>query len=326
MRPVIIFDIDGTLSNPSHRLHHVTGPGPKDWTAFFATMADDAAAEPIIELCHSLGAAGHLRVICTGRPEKYRDVTEKWLYDNGVHGFDALYRRPDNDTRPDHVVKREVLGLIRKDGYEPWLVIDDRQSVVDMWRDEGLTCLQCAPSVEAPVSPALLTLMVGPSGAGKTSWIYGPSYRDVVGIGGDAWRGLRPSQVVSSDQIRADLCGDFKDQSKNNEVFEALHAIVKTRLQHGLPTVVDATNIRRKDRLAIVDLQVVGGPVLYIVLNRPMEEKRRDGGWRNSLPIDLLAKHEATFASQLKDILAGDNRPNVEVVDLRVGAEKGGNA
>ena len=91
MRPVIIFDIDGTLSNPSHRLHHVTGPGPKDWTAFFATMADDAAAEPIIELCHSLGAAGHLRVICTGRPEKYRDVTEKWLYDNGVHGFDALY-------------------------------------------------------------------------------------------------------------------------------------------------------------------------------------------------------------------------------------------
>ena len=57
-----------------------------------------------------------------------------------------------------------------------------------------------------------------------------------------------------------------------------------------------------------------------------MEEKRRDGGWRNSLPIDLLAKHEATFASQLKDILAGDNRPNVEVVDLRVGAEKGGNA
>ena len=309
MRPVIIFDIDGTLSNPSHRLHHVTGPGPKDWTAFFATMADDAAAEPIIELCHSLGAAGHLRVICTGRPEKYRDVTEKWLYDNGVHGFDALYMRPDNDTRPDHVVKREILGLIRRDDYEPWLVIDDRQSVVDMWRDEGLTCLQCAPSVEAPVSPALLTLMVGPSGAGKTSWL-----KTFV---------MFPDQVVSSDRIRADLCGDFKDQSKNNEVFETLHALVKTRLQHGLPTVVDATNIRRKDRLAIVDLQVAGGPVRYLVLNRPMEEKRRDGGWRNEVPgFDLLAKHEQTFQSQLKGILVGDNRPNVEVVDLRIGAER----
>ena len=50
MRPVVIFDIDGTLSNPAHRLHHVTGLGPKDWTAFFATMADDAAAEPIKDI------------------------------------------------------------------------------------------------------------------------------------------------------------------------------------------------------------------------------------------------------------------------------------
>jgi predicted kinase len=308
MRRVVIFDIDGTLANCSHRIHHVKGPGPKDWDAFFAKMGDDVPVPDVVDVYHALGDAGYSRVICTGRPEKYRRLTETWLRDAWVCDYEALYMRPNDDTRPDHVVKREILSLIRKDGYEPWLVIDDRQSVVDMWRDEGLTCLQCAPSVEGPEKPALLTIMVGPSGAGKSKWLTKPIAHSF---------GVHPSHVVASDQLRADLCGDFLDQSKNNEVFEALHAIVKTRLQHGLATVVDATNIRRKDRLAIVDLQVPGGPVRYVVLNRPMEEKRRDGGWRNTLPIDLLAKHEQTFQSQLKDILAGDSRPNVEVVDLR---------
>src|SRR6185312_8111465 len=139
------------------------------------------------------------------------------------------------------------------------------------WRDEGLTCLQCAPSVKVPEKAGLLTVMVGPSGAGKTQWLSDCCMGNEYGI--------EHLHIVSSDQIRSDLCGDFRDQAKNNEVFEALHAVVKTRLQHGLPTVVDATNLRRKDRLAVVDLQVSGGPVRYIVLNRPMEEKRRDGGW-----------------------------------------------
>lgn len=59
------------------------------------------------------------------------------------------------------------------------------------------------------------------------------------------------------------------------------------------------------------------GPVRYMVINRPMEEKRRDAEWRAKLPFDLLEKHEQTFRSQLADILAGDNLPNVTVVDLR---------
>ena len=34
---------------------------------------------------------------------------------------------------------------IRKDGYEPFLVFDDRQRVVDMWRRNGIQCCQVAP-------------------------------------------------------------------------------------------------------------------------------------------------------------------------------------
>ena len=299
----IICDIDGTLADCRHRLRHVLPGGKRDWESFFAGMADDNVVYPVRAAVQSL-ARDYKIVLCSGRPEKYRGVTVKWL-DEWCVPFDSLYMRPDNDTRPDHVVKAQLLSGLRKDGFDPFLVIDDRQSVVDMWRDHGLLCMQVAPVDTSAPGTARLTLMVGPSGSGKSSWLESA----------DAWHyGIDFSHVVSSDQIRADLCGDFRDQSKNQEVFAALHAVVKARLKAGLPTVVDATNIRRKDRVSLATLLNVA--VTYIVINRPIEEKRRDGGWRLEVP-ELLERHEATFQANLKDILRGDNLMNVAVVDLR---------
>lgn len=303
----VIFDIDGTLADASHRLHHVTGD-KRDWPAFFAAMGDDPCHEPINDLARAMRHDGNQLVLCSGRPEDYRAVTEAWLLRYEVP-WDDLYMRASGDTRPDHVVKAEMLRAMRKDGYEPWLVVDDRPSVVAMWREQGLTCLQCRDWNEAPkVAPGLLTLMVGPSGAGKTTWLYRPENQRAYCF--------RAEHVVSSDQIRADLCGDFRDQTRNAEVFAALHAVVKARVRVGLPTVVDATNLHRKDRLAVLALSP-GGPVRYLVMDRPMEEKRATAGWRAELPIDLLAKHDQTFRSQLDDILRGDGLPNVTVIDLR---------
>lgn len=311
----VVFDLDGTLCDCTHRLHHVTG-SRRDWPAFFAGIPDDGCYEDVKDLMIQLMSENCI-ILCSGRPEDYREQTVAWLTAHEIFEEDyTLYMRPDGDHRPDHEVKLQLLRAMREDGYEPWLVVDDRPTVVAMWRREGLTCLQVRDWGDRHdpdrVEPGLLTLMVGPSGAGKSSFLRGEWERD--GITRQTL-GVHPSHVVSSDQLRADLCGDFRDQSRNDEVFAALHAVVRERVRHGLPTVVDATNLRRKDRLACVEL--TRGAVRYVVLDRPMEEKRRDAGWRAELPIDLLAKHDQTFRSQLKDILAGDNLPNVTVVDLR---------
>lgn len=310
-RRAVIFDIDGTLADASHRLHHITG-GKRDWDAFFGTMGDDTPVEPICDLLTYLIDKTAI-VLCSGRPETYRGVTEAWLHRAGIVGYDALYMRPAGDFRPDHIVKAQLLAGMREDGFEPWLAIDDRPSIVAMWRENGITCLQCRDWDERPPSaPGLLTIMVGPSGAGKTTWLKSDAARDA---------GIRPAHIISSDQIREDLCGDFRSQDRNADVFAALHAIVKTRLSHGLPAVVDATNLRNKDRTAVVDL--TPGPVRYIVIDRPLEEKRRDAGWRAEIrgkdgkSFDLIAKHAQIFASNLRDILAGDGLPNVNVMDLR---------
>lgn len=308
MMRCVIFDIDGTLSDPTHRLHHVTGDN-RDWDAFFAAVGDDPVHEPIVDLLRIITNANEGVILCSGRPEAYRITTKNWLRNVCIFYYLNLYMRADGDHRADHIVKAGMLARMREDGYEPWLVIDDRPSVVEMWREAGLTCLQCRDWNErAPtIKPGLLTLMVGPTGAGKTEWL-----RSIE----TTMFSIQPRHVVSSDAIRADLCGDYRDQTRNDEVFAALHAVVKARVASGLPTVVDATNLRNRDRKAIVEL-VPGAPVRYLVLNRPMEDKYRDAGWRADLGFDLIAKHEATFNSNLKAILAGDGLPNVTVVDLR---------
>ena len=90
----IIFDIDGTLSDPTHRLHHVTG-GRKDWDAFFAAMADDPAHEPIADLCARLWHGGKDAILfCSGRPERYRDETVMWLRKTaGISWWPVLLHR-----------------------------------------------------------------------------------------------------------------------------------------------------------------------------------------------------------------------------------------
>lgn len=301
---VVIFDIDGTLADVSHRRHHVIGG--RNWEAFFAEMVDDPCIESVQWLAHKIASDVPI-ILCSGRPEKYRGVTEEWLKHFNIE-YKILYMRPDDDMRQDYIVKSQMLDAILEDGFEPILVVDDRPSVVSMWRERGLTCLQCADWDEPMTcDPGLVTLMVGPSGAGKSTFLSGDRAKEY---------GIHPSHVLSSDQIRADLCGDFKDQTKNDAVYAALHAQAKTRIKHGLPVVIDATNLRRKDRLACVAL-ADDAAVRYLVLNRSMEEKRRDGGWRLGLPIDLIAKHEQIFNSQIKEILAGDNLPNISVVDMR---------
>lgn len=51
----VVFDIDGTLSDASHRLHHVTG-GNRNWDAFFTEMAADPVVEPIRDLRATVAA------------------------------------------------------------------------------------------------------------------------------------------------------------------------------------------------------------------------------------------------------------------------------
>jgi len=170
-KPTVIFDIDGTLADIEHRRHFVEGK-KKDFDSFNAAMVNDTPNAPIVDLLHMCLAGWDSQVIfCTGRMEQYREVTRNFLLDKcEVEGYLSLvdesdrweckYRRmvedaldvilimrPDERRHdPDHQIKQEMLDEILKivDKKNITFAVDDRQRVVDMWRSNGLTCLQVA--------------------------------------------------------------------------------------------------------------------------------------------------------------------------------------
>jgi hypothetical protein len=131
-----IVDIDGTIADVRHRLHHIQGPGKKNWEAFFEGMDRD---EPIGEMLQQVRdlSSRHVILIVTGRPEHYRTRTEAWLQKHAVP-YERLFMRKSGDHRPDYEAKRAVLDEI-----DPKLIviaIDDRPPVCEMWEKNGIKC------------------------------------------------------------------------------------------------------------------------------------------------------------------------------------------
>jgi hypothetical protein len=134
---LICFDIDGTLANIEHRLDFVRSK-PKNWPAFDAGIPNDKVNEPVAEAFRSLSAFNTI-ILASGRNERSRSATEKWLQSNGFYEYEKLYMRKADDFRSDDIVKREMLDQIITDyGKKPDMVFDDRPRVVRMWRDAGI--------------------------------------------------------------------------------------------------------------------------------------------------------------------------------------------
>lgn len=144
---IALFDLDGTLADINHRLHHVQN-GNKNWDAFYAACPSDGPKHDIIELARMCQDAGHQIIISSGRSENVRAQTEKWLDDNNVP-FHKLFMRPNACFTPDQALKKAWLDQGLFGPKENILfVVEDRDRMVQMWRQQGLTVLQCEQWVE----------------------------------------------------------------------------------------------------------------------------------------------------------------------------------
>ena len=128
---VIILDIDSTLSNPSHR-SHLAEQGK--WDEFYDAMDKDTPVEQM-KLIETFDT---LVFIVTGRPERYRTKTIKWL-DKHFPSFcrDGLYMRPDGNYIKDTDFKIQKIKEIEEAGYEIFAIFEDRKRNVDAFRKEG---------------------------------------------------------------------------------------------------------------------------------------------------------------------------------------------
>lgn len=142
MQKAIICDLDGTLADVEHRQIHVQTK-PKNWKAFHEGMVHDKLNVWCAELLLAMKKEGYRIILLTGRDEPYRDLTIEWLRKFDI-SYDTLLMRGKDDFRPDDIVKKEIYENVIKNEYEVVFVVDDRKKVVQMWREVGLVCLQCA--------------------------------------------------------------------------------------------------------------------------------------------------------------------------------------
>lgn len=142
MNKVIIVDIDGTISDNSHRMHLIL-TSPKKWKEFFDESSNDPPYEDVYWLVNLLFETDNTIIFVTARPENEREKTISWLKKYNLDGkYKKLYMRSEGDFRDDFIVKKELLQKIRSDGYDPFIALEDRNNVVKMWREEGISCFQ----------------------------------------------------------------------------------------------------------------------------------------------------------------------------------------
>lgn len=143
-----------------------------------------------------------------------------------------------------------------------------------------------------------LVILVGPAGAGKSTLVK---------------KYFQDYEVVCGEKIMYSLIGEYERSEFNDLVFNEMGRMANIKLHLGERVVVDAPNLRKKDRIRLAELGTrLGAPVFYMVVNRPLDQKMDSSysSWRKNSTRDIL-KHDQIYNGNEKDILRGDGIANV---------------
>lgn len=150
MRPLYIFDIDGTICNIEHRLHFLKNITDADrWKKFYRACTADTANHPVITTLETLRKDADIWFF-TGRSMEVRYETCMWLHVHTSFKMDQLATNPEwltmrleGDHTEDHMLKQQWLkDMGSADRHRLVAVYEDRSRVVNMWRNNGIACFQ----------------------------------------------------------------------------------------------------------------------------------------------------------------------------------------
>ena len=166
---VAVVDIDGTLSCLDHRLSYLDET-PKNYDKFFDDVVLDSRFDSIWNAVRNLHSSGHTIIVLSGRTATCGYDTNEWLNSReyateGVPAlpFSHLLMRRSGDRRPDNLAKRELMQMMFTAGFQKdaiKIIIDDRESVCEVWRELGLPLVQVDHGAAIQIHPNALKLAV----------------------------------------------------------------------------------------------------------------------------------------------------------------------
>ncbi|MET7640115.1 hypothetical protein [Streptomyces sp. NPDC005438] len=141
-----VFDLDGTLCDTRHRLHLIEST-PRDWNAFFRAAPQDPPLDEGVRLARQWAERCELGYV-TGRPERCRADTERWLDQHGLPQGE-LWMRGERDRRPAKVAKLELLTRLAA-RRRVAVVVDDDAQVCAAYRRRGFEVVRADWMPSAP--------------------------------------------------------------------------------------------------------------------------------------------------------------------------------
>ncbi len=130
--PAVIVDIDGTVAIHGGERGHYD----------YDKISTDKPNSSVIGLVQGIQKDVEI-IFLSGREDRCLTETEEWL-DRYVGVAHHLFMRKTGDHRPDYIIKQELFDANIRDDYNVLYVLDDRDQVIRMWRQMGLTALQVA--------------------------------------------------------------------------------------------------------------------------------------------------------------------------------------
>ncbi len=141
-RDIVVFDLDDTLADGSHRSHLIPVESLRgtasNWDRFSLACENDQPITPNIHLLVAL--SHHYRIfILTSRGDVAYAETVSWLGRHNIP-YDRLLMRGEREHRPPAAIKLDWLNSIGPDSV--LCAFDDNPQVCNAIRSIGITCHQ----------------------------------------------------------------------------------------------------------------------------------------------------------------------------------------
>ena len=128
----LLVDLDGTT-------FHMNDRGPFDWDR----VGEDTPDHTVIETCKIYAAAGWKIIAASGRDGSCY-VQSRSAMDAAGMPYDEFFIRKKGDQRPDYLVKEELFWRDVAPNYDITFALDDRDQVVQQYREMGIKVYQVA--------------------------------------------------------------------------------------------------------------------------------------------------------------------------------------
>ncbi len=134
-----------------------------------------------------------------------------------------------------------------------------------------------------------LILMIGASGAGKTTFVR---------------KHFRATEVLSSDHYRGVVADDDRSRQTSTDAFEVMREIARRRLGRKLHAVIDATNLVPEDRRRFIDLARGCHAPLTAIIADPGERAclEQNGQRADPRPRHVIQRHCRAVRRSVKSL------------------------